>query len=368
MAVLFVFIRQSVWRFLFYLDRHTQKNKRLEPLKQIIKPAFLYFSQDLAVNPGQVKDTEKQVALPKGTRAEVYAICNGAAKVHRTIQYFYLPFNPFWKRRVFFEQGVTLEELNKSSYVYMGNHTSYSDFVFASGLGITMVAAGKSDLLDMPLAGKVMRNTGLLPVHFKKKKNGKWGTDPEKTKVMLQKATEYLRCGLSIFAFPEGQIGMRPSGAPEAFKLGFFNVADEAGVGIVPLALHGAAEAWPMAKKHVPRFPMSSAEVYVKIGKPMKFLQVESMRNLSTVEEVYEFIENTYGLDLKNEALDTEEEIEASVKEIVELNLAEEAQNETEEYGFLIRKLFSLITRQKIYKMKVELEEQKKADAKVALK
>jgi 1-acyl-sn-glycerol-3-phosphate acyltransferase len=88
----------------------------------------------------------------------------------------------------------------------------------------------------------------------------------------LSDATNYLADGVPVAVFPEGQIS--PDGALLPMKAGFFKLAMQTGVPIVPLGMWGNQTAWIMEPPaadgtSIPSKFLDSADIHVHIGSPI---------------------------------------------------------------------------------------------------
>ena len=230
--------------------------------------------------------------------------------------------NPFWDRVVTYES----KKLPKRA-IYMANHTSFADSLFLSGAFRHVVTAvGKSELRDTPLLGPITRNNGMLPVEFvKDKETGKWTTDKESIKRMMDKAEEKLNYGSSIIVFPEGKISF--DGKIGQFKPGFFKLAVRTNTGILPTGCAGHNETWPMRMDErgfgVPQIWAHPGASYIHCGElmmPFETIDIDSDPKLqelvqlalddsSNALEEADFNEANYsslGLKLSDAATDNE--------------------------------------------------------------
>jgi len=92
----------------------------------------------------------------------------------------------------------------------------------------------KEELFRIPVAGWMMRMAGDIPI-----RRG----DAESGGEALARAREYLARGMSVMIFPEGTRSARGTLLP--FKSGAFRLAIDAGVPVLPIAVHGTAHGMP---------------------------------------------------------------------------------------------------------------------------
>jgi fatty-acyl-CoA synthase len=113
--------------------------------------------------------------------------------------------------------------------VYASNHTSYFDVLpLMLGLGVSYHFVAKMEVHGMPFIGTFLRQMGHLAFDR---------TDASSRLRQAEEMEEILRCGESVFVFPEGTFtaeeGVRP------FQLGAFKAAVAAGAPIIPVSLAG---------------------------------------------------------------------------------------------------------------------------------
>jgi 1-acyl-sn-glycerol-3-phosphate acyltransferase len=153
--------------------------------------------------------------------------------------------NPLWK----FTYRGQLPADPRRPYVVVSNHESFADILLISHLPWEMKWLSKAELFRLPLLGWLMRLAGDVPV--------KRGFGPSAIEAMAR-CQEILTRRVSVMVFPEGT--RSPTTELLPFKDGAFRLAVDAGVPILPLALHGTSTALP---KHDWRFGRSTAAVEV---------------------------------------------------------------------------------------------------------
>ena len=153
--------------------------------------------------------------------------------------------NPLWTFRV----GGTMPANPRNPYVVVSNHESFVDILLISHLPWEMKWLSKKELFKIPVAGWLMRMARDVEVDRSDRASG--------SKALVE-CRKRLDDHVSVMIFPEGT--RSTSGDLLPFKDGVFRLAIEAGVPILPLAVHGAATALP---KHDWRFGRSTAEVRV---------------------------------------------------------------------------------------------------------
>lgn len=156
--------------------------------------------------------------------------------------------------KVYFGYEVSgLENLPKTKKVILaGNHTSFID-----GISLFCAYPGRVYFLVAESAFKVkiwgwfMNHLGYIPV----KRSGF-------NKEAIKEAVAIIKSGYSLGIFPEGKI--TTDGRLTEGKEGVALIARLANVDIIPFALEGAYEAWPISEKYPKRFP-----IHVRFNKPI---------------------------------------------------------------------------------------------------
>jgi 1-acyl-sn-glycerol-3-phosphate acyltransferase len=119
-------------------------------------------------------------------------------------------------------------------YVVVANHQSMLDILMLSRLPREMKWVAKEELFKIPWVGWMLRMSGDIPI-----RRG----DAESGGEALARAKAYLARGMSVMMFPEGTRSAKGTLLP--FKSGAFRLALEAGVPVLPIAVHGTAEGMP---------------------------------------------------------------------------------------------------------------------------
>jgi 1-acyl-sn-glycerol-3-phosphate acyltransferase len=153
--------------------------------------------------------------------------------------------NPLWK----FRYSGTMPADPRRPYVVVSNHESFTDILLISHLPWEMKWLSKAELFRLPVMGWLMHLAGDIPL--------KRGFGPSAIEA-IAKCREALANRVSVMIFPEGT--RSPTADMLPFKDGAFRLAIDAGVPILPLAVHGTATALP---KHDWRFARSTAVVKV---------------------------------------------------------------------------------------------------------
>jgi 1-acyl-sn-glycerol-3-phosphate acyltransferase len=153
--------------------------------------------------------------------------------------------NPFWRFRT---SGPTPADPRRP-FVVVSNHESFADILLISHLPWEMKWLSKAELFRIPVLGWMMHLAGDIPVQR--------GFGPSAIEAMAR-CREVLADRVSVMIFPEGTRSTSPELLP--FKDGAFRLAIDAGVPILPLAVHGTSTA---LRKHDWRFGRSTAVVRV---------------------------------------------------------------------------------------------------------
>jgi 1-acyl-sn-glycerol-3-phosphate acyltransferase len=152
---------------------------------------------------------------------------------------------PYWR----FSYRGTMPTDPRRPYVVVSNHESFTDILLISHLPWEMKWLSKAELFRIPFMGWLMYLAGDVPV--------KRGFGPSAVEAMA-KCREILARKVSVMIFPEGTRSTTMDLLP--FKDGAFRLAIDAGVPILPLALHGTGTA---LRKHDWRIGRSTAVVEV---------------------------------------------------------------------------------------------------------
>lgn len=154
---------------------------------------------------------------------------------------------------LFFFKVSGLKNLPRNkSLIFAGNHTSLIDGVALAAAYPNRVYFLVADtIFQHAFWGWTARRLKYIPI-----KRGGFN------KESIKKAVDILQSGNSIGVFPEGKISR--DGQLDEGKEGIAVIARLANADIVPFAIEGAYEAWPLPKKFPKRFP-----VEVRFGKPI---------------------------------------------------------------------------------------------------
>lgn len=170
--------------------------------------------------------------------------------------------NPFWRTKIL-RKFPKVEKNTK--FIVVLNHLSNADpwFAIRPILPVDCKWICKGSLFKIPFGGWALANNGDLAVKFTKEKDG-WGTEKGSVGQLMNDARGLLKRCQPIGVFPEGVRNPNPDGPVGEFKLGFFTLAVEEDVTIVPIAMSGAETAWPKGD-----WKFDFATCYVSCGEPI---------------------------------------------------------------------------------------------------
>lgn len=132
---------------------------------------------------------------------------------------------PLWKFRI---EGQPPADIATQPYVVVSNHESNADPFLLSHLPWDMRWVAKRELYKMPLVGLTFRVSGDIPLT---RGNG------DSVRAMFAECKRALDAGISVMIFPEGT--RSKTGELLPFRDGAFQLAIDAGVPILPLAIAG---------------------------------------------------------------------------------------------------------------------------------
>ena len=128
----------------------------------------------------------------------------------------------------------------RGACVVVANHESALDPVILCLLPWEMKWLAKASIFDIPWLGWALRAAGDIAVVR---------GDHDSGGAAMLEARRYLDLGMPVLIFPEGTRSRDGSMLP--FKLGAFKLAIEAGVPVLPIALHGTADGMPLGSPWV---------------------------------------------------------------------------------------------------------------------
>jgi 1-acyl-sn-glycerol-3-phosphate acyltransferase len=169
---------------------------------------------------------------------------------------------PLWKFSV---EGSAPPDILRKPYVVVSNHESTADPFLLSHLPWDMRWIAKEEIFKMPVIGTLMKFGGDIPL-----RRG----DRDSVKEMMDEAKRTLAAGVPVMIFPEGT--RSPDGDLLPFKDGAFQLALEADVPILPLAVAGTRNCRPKGSKW-----FGEARAVVKVLEPIdsKGMDVATLRD-----------------------------------------------------------------------------------------
>ncbi|GAB5036893.1 1-acyl-sn-glycerol-3-phosphate acyltransferase [Nannochloropsis oceanica] len=179
--------------------------------------------------------------------------------IFRYISSYVIHLNPFWHLQMVGPRPSS----PPTKTLVMCNHLSNADAFFLSSALLPWETKyiAKADLFQVPFGGWAMGLAGDLAIHFTRDHTG-WGVKKGTVGKMMEQCKSYLSDSIPIAVFPEG--GRTENGRLRPFKDGFFQLALDTNADILPCALSGTEQAWPIYESL-----MGPATVYVRIGSPI---------------------------------------------------------------------------------------------------
>jgi 1-acyl-sn-glycerol-3-phosphate acyltransferase len=145
--------------------------------------------------------------------------------------------------------------------VVASNHVSHVDpFTFAHfiyGHGRVVRFLAKAEVFDIPVAGRLIRAAGQIPVY-------RLTTDASKA---FKAAVQAVQEGKCVVVYPEGTITREPGLWPMVGKTGAARIALTAGVDVIPVAQWGPQDVLAPYAKRPRLFPRKT--ITVKAGDPV---------------------------------------------------------------------------------------------------
>jgi 1-acyl-sn-glycerol-3-phosphate acyltransferase len=139
--------------------------------------------------------------------------------------------SPLWRFSV---EGAPPADIRLRGYVVVANHESTADPFLLCSLPWDMRWISKQELFRLPIVGQLLRWGGDIPLIR---------GDRESVRQMMATARETLVGGLPVMIFPEGT--RSADGQLGKFKDGAFQLALDAGVPVLPLAIEGTRACRP---------------------------------------------------------------------------------------------------------------------------
>lgn len=168
-----------------------------------------------------------------------------AGYMYRKMPVLHQKLTPMWHFRI----TGDLPANPRNPYVVVANHESFADILLISHLPFEMKWLSKAEMFKIPIAGWLMYLAGDIKLDR---------GDRDSAKAAMDRCKWYLDHKVCVMVFPEGT--RAADGELGKFKDGAFRLAIEAGVPVLPLAVHGTKEA---LRKHDWRFGRANAACHV---------------------------------------------------------------------------------------------------------
>lgn len=143
--------------------------------------------------------------------------------------------SPLWKFSV---AGEAPPDVTRRAYVVVANHASNADPFLLSFLPWDMRWIAKEEMFRIPVIGTIMRLSGDIALRRGQR---------ESVREMMAECRRTLDAGLSVMFFPEGTRSRDGKLLP--FKDGAFDLAIEAQVPILPIAIEGTRACMPKGSR-----------------------------------------------------------------------------------------------------------------------
>jgi len=174
---------------------------------------------------------------------------------------------PLWRIRM---EGTW--PAGRQAYVVVANHQSFLDIFLLSNLPHEMKWVAKRSLFRIPWIGWCFSMVGDIPIER---------GDAASAAEVMAKAKDYLTHGMHVMMFPEGTRSRDGKLLP--FKAGAFKLAVDAGVPILPIAVHGSAQGMPKGSPWV-----RPARLLVRILEPVSTAEVAAAEGREQVRKLAE--------------------------------------------------------------------------------
>lgn len=177
-----------------------------------------------------------------------------------------LNLSPSWKQKVLHRENFKTDK----SYIIVSNHQSGMDILLAYTLFKPFKWLSKIEVFRVPFIGWTMYLN-----HYVGLRRG----DRRSVAEMSAKVTKHLKNGSSVYMFPEGS--RSADGKLQPFKTGAFAMAKHNNVGIIPVVIHGTAEALP--KKSI---KLGKSNMVLEVLPPIEAEQVAQKSAQELCKEV----------------------------------------------------------------------------------
>jgi 1-acyl-sn-glycerol-3-phosphate acyltransferase len=189
----------------------------------------------------------------------------------------------WWARSIVHGAGIELhgerlETLDpQKRYILVANHYSYFDIpCILAAVPQPIRFMAKVSLFKIPLFGWSLARAGFIPIDRKNRRTAVKSFD---------QAGQRIRAGNTIVVFPEE--GRTPERTMRPFQRGAFLLAIRTGLEIVPMAVDGTYDVFPVGAKRI-----KPGRVTIKAGTPIPTEDISVREKEKLAEEARGQIEN----------------------------------------------------------------------------
>jgi 1-acyl-sn-glycerol-3-phosphate acyltransferase len=158
-----------------------------------------------------------------------------------------------------FKYDNSINEDFRKPAVIISNHQSLLDSFYLMFLSPKIIMVANDHVSVNPVTGRIFRWLDFITVGQ--------GAD-----LMLEKVKPYVEQGYSIVIFPEGERPRYVSNNVKRFHKGAFQFAEELGLDILPVYLHGIVQAMPKGSAVT-----NGGEVFIKIGRRITPAELQAL-------------------------------------------------------------------------------------------
>lgn len=184
-----------------------------------------------------------------------------SASYRRWANFFRIPMNMFTRPHWYGAHNLPAE----GGFIVAANHVAKLDSMsilhFLVGQGIAGKILVKSELLDAPVIGPILKEVKMIPVS----RSGDGGEDS------LAEAVKAIEAGEVVVIFPEGTLTRDPEEWPMKGKTGVARLALRTGAPVIPAGQWGMSKILPRYSKHLRLLPRQ--DVWVSAGAPVDLSQ-----------------------------------------------------------------------------------------------
>jgi 1-acyl-sn-glycerol-3-phosphate acyltransferase len=170
--------------------------------------------------------------------------------------------------------------------IYVSNHQSHYDPPIVGCLVGAFASLARATLFDARPWGWIIRQIGAIPLHL--------GRNDARA---LRAAIDVLKAGGRVLLFPEGT--RTPDGAVHAFQPGMLILVKRSGAPVVPIALEGAHDIWPIGQAK----PKLRGWIATRAGPPIPAEELLSVPHGEAMERLRRAIDANR-LELRRELRD----------------------------------------------------------------